>query len=153
MAISVNFLTVDAIDRQIIDQLVLNGRASMTKIASVVSLSVPAVKRRITRLERDGIIRGYTAIVQEPGPRKMHALVELFCIGDAQSQDAAHIFEARPEVRMAFSAAGDSDVVMLVRVDGTDHLESLLLDLRRHPMVQRTRALVLLNSLVDRLAP
>jgi Lrp/AsnC family leucine-responsive transcriptional regulator len=40
---------------------------------------------------------------------------------------------------------------MLVRVDGTDHLESLLLDLRRHPMVQRTRALVLLNSLVDRL--
>ncbi|MGK3208682.1 AsnC family transcriptional regulator [Amycolatopsis sp. MEPSY49] len=45
------------LDRQIVDQLVVNGRASLTDIARVVALSVPAVKRRISRLERDDAIR------------------------------------------------------------------------------------------------
>ncbi|MEU6408342.1 Lrp/AsnC family transcriptional regulator [Microbispora sp. NPDC046933] len=142
---------MDAVNRQILNLLVLNGRASMTEIASVVSLSVPAVKRRIDRLEKDGIIRGYTAITQEPGPSKMHALVELFLAVDTRHRDAPSIFGERPEVRMAFTAAGESDVIMLVQVDDANHLESLLIDLRRHPAVQRTRALVLLKNLLDRL--
>jgi Lrp/AsnC family leucine-responsive transcriptional regulator len=141
---------MDAVDRQIVNQLVVNGRASLTDIAAVVSLSVPAVKRRITRLERDGIIRGYTAIIEEPGARKTHALVEVFCTEHAQRADAVRLFESRPEVRLAFTVAGDSDMIMLVRTDDTDHLEQLLIDLRNHPIVLRTRAQVMLNSLVGR---
>jgi Lrp/AsnC family transcriptional regulator, leucine-responsive regulatory protein len=141
---------MDEVNRQILDLLVLNGRASMTEIASVVSLSVPAVKRRIARLEKDGVIRGYTAIVQEPGPRRMHAMVELFLATDTRRQDAPSIFSERPEVRLAFTAAGESDVIMLVRVADTQHLETLLIDLRRHPAVRRTRSLVLLDTVLDR---
>ena len=129
----------------------MDGRASLTAIAQLVSLSVPAVKRRIGHLERDGVIKGYTAIVQEPGAPKLHALVELFCSGQTERQDILDVFQDRPEVLLAFTVAGDSDVIMLVRTDSTDHLESLLLDLRRHPLVRQTRSQIMLNTLMGRI--
>jgi Lrp/AsnC family leucine-responsive transcriptional regulator len=142
---------MDAVDRQILNQLVLNARTSLTDIAGLVSLSVPAVKRRIDRLERDGVIKSYTTVVQEPGARKLHALVELYCAGHADRDDLIRVFDDRPEVLVAFTVAGDCDVVMLVQTDDTDHLESLLLDLRRHPMVRQTRSRVMLNTLMGRI--
>jgi Lrp/AsnC family leucine-responsive transcriptional regulator len=142
---------MDEVDRQIVNQLVLHGRASLTDIARVVSLSVPAVKRRIGRLERDNVIRGYTAIVDEPDVRKMYALVELFCTKDARREEAIEVFESRPEVLLGFTVAGDSDVILLVRTESTDHLEALLLDLRGHPIVERTRAQIMLHSLIGRI--
>jgi Lrp/AsnC family transcriptional regulator, leucine-responsive regulatory protein len=141
---------VDDLDRQILNLLVVNARVSLTRIAEVVALSVPAVKRRIDRLERDGVIRGYTTIVEEPGARKLHALIELFCAGQTERNDITRVFQDRPEVLVAFTAAGDYDVLMLVQTDDTDHLESLLLDLRRHPLVVQTRARVMLNKLMGR---
>jgi Lrp/AsnC family transcriptional regulator, leucine-responsive regulatory protein len=143
---------VDAVDRQIINHLVRNARASLTNIARAVSLSVPAVKRRVDRLERDGVIRGYTALIDEPGAHKLHALVELFCTGHAQREDIIRLVEERLEVLVAFTASGDCDVVMLVQTDDTDHLESLLLDLRRHPLITQTRSRVMLNTLMGRIA-
>ncbi|MFI5911742.1 Lrp/AsnC family transcriptional regulator [Dactylosporangium sp. NPDC051541] len=142
---------MDAIDRNILNLLVVDGRMSLTDIARSVALSVPAVKRRIGRLERDGVIKGYTAIVAEPGARKLHALVELFCAGQTEREDIIRVFQDRPEVLVAFTVAGDSDVVMLVQTDGTDHLESLLIDLRRHPLVRQTRSQVMLNTLMGRI--
>jgi Lrp/AsnC family transcriptional regulator, leucine-responsive regulatory protein len=139
------------VDRQILNQLIVDGRMSLTDIAHSVALSVPAVKRRIDRLERDGVIKGYTAIVDEPGARKLHALVELFCAGQTQRDDLIRVFHDRPEVLIAFTVAGDSDVIMLVQTDDTDHLEALLLDLRRHPLVRQTRSQVMLNTLMGRI--
>ena len=143
---------MDEIDRQIVNRMVVDGRVSLTDLARLVSLSVPAVKRRVGRLERDGVIRGYTAIVREPGAPKLHALVELFCSGQTQRADILDVFQGRPEVLLAFTVAGDSDVVMLVQTDSTDHLESLLIDLRRHPMVRQTRSQIMLNTLMGRIA-
>ncbi|MBU2663727.1 Lrp/AsnC family transcriptional regulator [Actinoplanes bogorensis] len=142
---------MDSIDRQILNQLTVNARTSLTDIARTVALSIPAVKRRIDRLERDGVIRGYTTIVEEPGTRKLHAIVELFCTARTERDDVIRVFEGRPEVLIAFSAAGDSDVVMLVQTDGTDHLESFLIDLRRNPHVAQTRSRVMLNTLMGRI--
>ena len=48
---------MDDIDRQIVAQLRANARASFQSIGNRVSLSAPAVKRRVDRLEADGVIR------------------------------------------------------------------------------------------------
>lgn len=142
---------MDDVDRQILNRLVVNGRASLTDIAAAVALSVPAVKRRIGRLERDGVIRGYTAIVDEPGGAKLYALVELFCSRNVRPEEIVTVLQTRPEVLLSFTVAGDADVVLLVRTADTDHLESLLLDLRSRPIVVRTRAQVMLNALIGRI--
>lgn len=52
---------MDSIDKQIIQLLGDNARASLKEIAAETFLSSPAVSARITRLENEGIITGYSA--------------------------------------------------------------------------------------------
>ena len=54
---------MDGIDRKIIALLRENARRSFQDIGEQVSLSAPAVKRRVDRLEESGVIKGYTATV------------------------------------------------------------------------------------------
>ena len=50
-------------DRQLIDLLLANGRASYAELARQVGLSSPAVHERVGKLESAGIITGYRAVV------------------------------------------------------------------------------------------
>src|SRR4026207_2083734 len=52
---------MDDIDRQIVALLRQDARRSFQSIGLRVSLSAPAVKRRVDRLEADGGVRGYPA--------------------------------------------------------------------------------------------
>jgi DNA-binding Lrp family transcriptional regulator len=54
---------MDKIDHAIVEVLLSDGRATYARIGSSVGLSVAATKRRIDRLIRDNVIRGFTAVV------------------------------------------------------------------------------------------
>ena len=142
---------MDTIDEEIIDALVVNGRASLTELGALVNLSVPAVKRRISRLERDGVIRAYTAVIDEAARgHTTEALIELFCSERVEKSDIIALLAPMAEVRMAFTVAGGSDAVLLVRTDDPERLEQLLIELRRSKVVIRTRTQLLLTRLVTR---
>jgi Lrp/AsnC family leucine-responsive transcriptional regulator len=144
-------LNVDDIDEKLLDALVVNGRASLTELGALVNLSVPAVKRRLSKMERNGLILGYTAVVDEKvRGTSTEALIELFCREGVEPSDIIGLLEPRPEVRLAFSVAGDSDAVLLVRTDDPEALERLLIELRRSKVVSRTRTQVMLTRLVTR---
>lgn len=142
---------MDATDERILELLVNDGRASLTSMAAALNLSVPAVKRRVDRLERDGVIRGYTALI-DPSARAQTtgALVELFCGDRTSRREIDRLVEGYPEIRQAMTVAGESDVVLLVRTRDTQHLEDLLASLRQSATVERTRSQVILSKVVDR---
>ena len=54
---------MDNLDRQIVDLLQSNGRMTHEEISRLTHVSRPAIHQRVTRLERDGVIQGYRAIV------------------------------------------------------------------------------------------
>src|ERR687893_2688829 len=83
---------MDDIDRQIVALLRQDARRSFQSIGLRVSLSAPAVKRRVDRLEAEGVVRGYTAAV-DPGRFGWgtHAFVALSCGG---RKPAAEVREA-----------------------------------------------------------
>ena len=53
----------DTIDQQILDELQSDGRISYRDLGERVGLSAPAVTERVRRLERRGVITGYTATI------------------------------------------------------------------------------------------
>lgn len=53
----------DDIDIKILNQLLTNSRTTTTDISSHLAISNVATKQRITKLERSGVIKGYTAVV------------------------------------------------------------------------------------------
>lgn len=56
---------MDSIDKQILDMLQQNARTPLKTIAEKVFLSSPAVSTRIEHLEKQGIIKGYTAMIDK----------------------------------------------------------------------------------------
>ena len=57
---------LDATDGVILDMLEKDGRATLSHLSEATGLSVSAVQSRVQKLERRGVIRGYTAIVAAP---------------------------------------------------------------------------------------
>src|SRR4051795_13783485 len=115
---------MDDIDRQIVALLRQDARRSFLSIGMRVSLSAPAVKRRVDRLEAEGVIRGYTTRV-DPGRFgwTTHALVALFCEGRMPAQEVREAVERHPEVEAAYTVAGGGSAVVAERARGTGALE------------------------------
>jgi Lrp/AsnC family transcriptional regulator, leucine-responsive regulatory protein len=141
--------TVDDIDRAILDLLREDARRTVTDIATRVSLTAAPVKRRIERLERLGIIEGYTVVVDDRrlGP-SLEAFTELRVAGGADVEDVMSV-TTLPEVREAFTIAGDPDVLLRLRVDDMAHLQRVINDLRRTGRFTGTKTLMVLRRWID----
>jgi DNA-binding Lrp family transcriptional regulator len=142
---------MDDIDRQIVALLREDARRSFQSIGVRVSLSAPAVKRRVDRLQADGVIRGYTANID---PARFgwgtHAVVALFCEGRMAAAEVREAVEGHPEVEAAYTVAGEATAIMHVRAHDTAHLEATLERLRDHPGVTRTQTQIVLSTLFER---
>ena len=142
---------MDDIDRQIVALLRQNARRSFQSIGMRVSLSAPAVKRRVDRLEQAGVLRGYTAVVD---PAAMgwstHAFVALFCEGRMSAAEVARAVDRHPEVVAAYTVAGEASAMLHVRAEDTAHLEAALERIRDAPGVVRTQTQVVLSTLFER---
>jgi Lrp/AsnC family leucine-responsive transcriptional regulator len=137
----------DQTDDAILALLVENARLSLTEIGRRVSLSPAAVNRRIKRLERLGVIRGYTAVIDERShERRMHAFVELRVAGTARVDEITDVGRGIDEVRAVFTIAGDPDALVWVDVADVEHLQHTIDRLRRNERIIGTKTLMVLDS-------
>ncbi|MFC0810455.1 Lrp/AsnC family transcriptional regulator, partial [Ensifer sp. P24N7] len=103
---------LDAIDRNILRLLRLDARMSNASLAVEVGLSPSACLRRIKLMERSGVIRGYTALVDAGNSDATIAVIINITL-ERQTEDHLDRFEAAvrryPEVRECFLMTGGSD--------------------------------------------
>ncbi len=142
---------MDEVDRQILALLTDDGRRTYDDIARRVSLSAPAVKRRVDRLRREGTLRGFTAVVdQQALGYGAEALIELFYGPGVTLDEVAASLRAVPEVVEAWSVTGEADALARVRTRDNADLERLIRGLQSDGTVVRTRSQVVLSRLVHR---
>ena len=142
---------LDAVDRKIVALLRENARRSFKDIGKHVHLSAPAVKRRLDRLEREGVVRGYTATI-DAAAFGMHAeaFVDLFCDGRMPGEAIKRVVEKEPGVVSAHTVAGEASAMLHVMAEDTRALELALERIRKVDGVDRTVTEVVLSTLVQR---
>jgi DNA-binding Lrp family transcriptional regulator len=115
-----------------------------------VGLSATAVKRRVDRLERDGVIVGYGARID---PRALgegiEALIEVYCAERVAPADVGRSLADLDQVVSAFTVSGEADAVVRARVDSIADLEKFVERLRHDSNVVRTKTLIVLSTLID----
>ncbi|MBQ1023039.1 Lrp/AsnC family transcriptional regulator [Micromonospora sp. C95] len=143
-------MQIDAVDQRIIALLVADARASYADIGTRVSLSAPAVKRRVDRLRAAGVIRGFTAIVDPASVGwTTEAFVELFCAGRTTPAQIGAAVRRHPEVVGAYTVSGEADALVHLRAADIAHLEEALERLRAETFVTSSRSTIVLSRLVE----
>jgi DNA-binding Lrp family transcriptional regulator len=142
---------VDSTDRRIVALLRENARRSFKDIGDQVHLSAPAVKRRVDRLEADGVIRGYAAVV-DPHAFGWHAeaFVDLYCNGRMPGEAIKRAVASEPGVVSAHTVAGEASALLHVMAEDTQDLESCLERIRATEGIDRTVTEVVLSTLFQR---
>lgn len=109
------------------------------------------MKRRVDRLEAEGVVRGYAAVVDAAALGwPTHAVVALFCEGRMAAAEVRAAVQGHPEVAAAYTIAGEASAVLHVRARDTRHLEETLERIRATPGVRRTQTQVVLSTLFER---
>ena len=116
-------MSLDSTDRKILDSLQKTGRMSNAELSEKVNLSPSACHRRVQRLEADGYIRGYVALLDE---RKMGVPTTVFVeiTLQAQADEVLDAFEravARiPAVMECHLMAGTADYILKIVAENTE---------------------------------
>ncbi|AYD02553.1 Lrp/AsnC family transcriptional regulator [Neorhizobium sp. NCHU2750] len=117
---------LDVIDRNLVRLLRLNARMSNAALAAEVGLSPSACLRRIKLLEENGVIRGYTALVDND-QNGIAVLINITL--ERQTEDYLNRFEAAvrkyPEIRECFLMTGGSDYFLRVEVANAGEFERI----------------------------
>lgn len=109
---------LDQIDRAILKQLSQNGRLSVTELAQRVGLSKTPCQIRMKRLQSDGYILGFRAVLNASKLQREHvAFVEVRL--DSTTEAALSAFNAAvrkvPEIEQCHMIAGAFDYLLKVR--------------------------------------
>lgn len=139
---------LDALDLKILTYLLRDGRAPAQQVADSVGLSRPAVADRIARLERDGVIRGHTVVVE---PKALGRAVTAFIAArgqrlDAKRKKAFDVILKSDEVVEAHTVAGDDCFFIKVRTDSIQSLNELVSRLTAPPLSLATRTTIVMQT-------
>jgi Lrp/AsnC family leucine-responsive transcriptional regulator len=138
---------MDAVDRQLLDALRANARASWAELGRQIGLSGPSVQERVRRLEERGVIAGYrTVLTPSEVDLGVSALIGLIQGDDVESEDVADQLRQVSEVEDCWYVAGEENFVVKVRARDVAALEAVVAKLRRLPGVSRTRTTVVLST-------
>lgn len=145
---------LEELDARIAAVLAGDGRCSYTDLAEKVGLSVSAVHQRVRRLEKRGVIRGYTAqIDSEQIGLPLTAFVSLTPIDPAAPDDYPQRLAQMPEIEACHSVAGVESYIVKVRVASPSALETLLAQIRGAAAVSTRTTVVLSTPFEDRPVP
>ncbi|MFW7341502.1 Lrp/AsnC family transcriptional regulator [Pollutimonas sp. H1-120] len=138
---------LDRTDRQILMELQRNGRLSNQELADRVSLSPSPCLRRVRRLEEEGYIDSYVALVNpDKVGLKLLAYVtirlnKVFRASHSPVSDFARDVQTWPEVVECYAMSGDMDYLLRVQVKDLTEFSRFAMDkLMQHPAVVDMRS-------------
>ncbi|WP_291137955.1 Lrp/AsnC family transcriptional regulator [Flavobacterium sp. UBA7663] len=120
---------MDAIDKKLLGLLQEDTKKTTKELSMVLNLSVTAVYERIKKLEREGVISKYVAILDR---NKVEKAFVVFChIKLIQhTKDLIHTFESEviklDEVLECFHVSGDYDYILKVHVKDMDEFREFM---------------------------
>ena len=135
---------LDEIDRPLLEILRRNARAPVSELARAVNLSPAPVSRRIDRLERTGVIRGYMTVIDDQAAGDLFAFTEIRLTGDTETGVLEEVLRDMSEVQNFFTVAGDPDVLVRLRVRDVDHLQRVVNQIRRTGKALATKTLIVM---------
>lgn len=143
--------TLDKIDLQILRELQRDGRLSNKELAARIHLSTTPTFERHRRLERDGYIKQYTAIVDSG---RIGRGLSVFCnvsfsnINQAKAMEFARMVDSWDEVTECYNVSGECDFLLKVNVADMNAYQRFILEkVGSLSYIERVRSVFVMDTL------
>lgn len=143
---------LDDCDRQLLNALASDGRATVASLAKLVGLSGPSVHERLHKLEATGVIRGYAALIDPDAVDGETAAFVAMNMGPGVHDKAAidALLAEEPTILEAHEIAGEDCFLLKMRVKSPKDLSAAVGRLRRIGPGVSTRTTVVLRTAFER---
>lgn len=140
----------DDTDRALIALLQANARTPTADLARQLGIARTTVVARLQRLERSGVIVGYTVRLGQ-GDERPRVMAQVgISVEPKRSREVVLRLQAIPELTQLYTVSGESDLLAVLRADSTARLDALLDEIGETDGVRKTTTSVVLAVRVDR---
>ena len=142
---------LDSIDRQIVSLLRANGRASFAGIGAAVGLSPHGTADRVRRLQRDGVILGFTTLIDFGSVgRSFDAFVDVRLAPSTDSEEFERFVAKLPAVRELAFLTGRFDYQLRVACRDAEDLNETVRAIRQGGAAGTETRIVLRSARFER---
>ncbi|MBN2794829.1 MAG: Lrp/AsnC family transcriptional regulator [Clostridia bacterium] len=117
---------MDKYDYEILTELQINGKLSIAELGRMIGLSTTATKERVKKLENEGIIKGYTAIIDASKVGMDMTAFITVPVGNLEIKEMADRLAEMNEVVEVHKVTGNTCFLVKVRAQNSSHLEHLI---------------------------
>lgn len=143
-------MPISPADEQLLCVLRENARASTADIARKLGLSRTTVQNRISRLEAQGVIRGYTVRIDDELERSRIRAHILITLRPKQMPMVVKALQSMNEVRVLYSISGGHDLIALATTTSVGEMDVLTDRIGAIDGVERTNTSIILSAKFER---
>ncbi|MFI5448443.1 MAG: Lrp/AsnC family transcriptional regulator [Candidatus Bathyarchaeia archaeon] len=142
-------MKIDEIDSKILNELTADCRISYRELAKKVKVSVGTALNRIRRMEKMGVIKGYSAIVdQEKIGYQLTGIAEI-TVSKGKLLDMEKAISNLPNTCAVYDVTGLTDAVVIAKFHNREELSKFTKGLLSMPFVDRTNTRVVLTTIKE----
>ena len=150
MISNMNIQGLDKLDRKILSNLLSNGRESIANLSRNIGLSRTAIAERINRLEKTGIIKGYTAQIRIENEGRNASSYLLISCEKGKKNEVSNSLKELPEVRMTSVVGGNYDIIALIEAPDLQSIHHLSNEIESFSGIQSLNTTVVLHQPIRR---
>ena len=142
-------MTYENLDRELLNELLGDGRASLRSLGEELDVSVTTVSNHLADLEAEGIISGYTPIVDyNTLGYDVTAVIQLKIEGSA-IQELTERLQAQKQIVSIYETTGDYDIIAIGKFEDTDGMNSQIKALLADVDINESNTSVVLNAVKE----
>ncbi len=141
---------MDDLDERLLAALAANSSTSTSQLARRFKVARSTVQARIERLERTGVIAGYTIRLGQALTLKRIKATVLIQVEPRATAQVLQRLKAMPEVEIAHTTSGRIDLILQIAADTTEALDQTLDRIGGIQGVRSSESLIHLSTKIDR---
>ena len=134
---------IDNLDKRIIAILKKDSRCPFVEIADKLGVSEGTIRSRVHKMVDDDVICGFTI---KTSSKNVKALVEIRRDVNTDTEDVANELARYDGIIEVFEVTGDQDVIAIIDVESSQHLNDIIEKVRRNDNILSTRTRLILKE-------
>ena len=142
-------MSIDTVDEKILSELLRDCRRSYRAIARKAGTSVGTILTRIRRMEKSGVIKGYTAILDHEKLDYQLTVIAEITVSRGKLLEMEEAISKLPNTCAVYDVTGLTDALVIAKFHDREELSKFTKSLLAMPFVDRTNTHIVLTTVKE----